>query len=53
VPGSAGSTGQGTNVLPVTGTSVWLWLAPAVLFIYVGLLALGATSRKRRRTLNS
>lgn len=48
--GAAGGTGGG--ILPVTGTSVWLWLAPAMIFIYLGLLALGATARRRRRVLD-
>jgi hypothetical protein len=49
--GSTGSTAT-PGVLPVTGTSVWLWVAPGVLFIYLGLLAIGTTARKRRRQLS-
>jgi Prealbumin-like fold domain len=54
VVGAAGSgvlSGTGSGTLPRTGTNVWAWLAPAVLLISAGLLVLGATGRKRRRTL--
>jgi hypothetical protein len=57
-PGTTGGPGGGVNgsagggILPVTGTSVWLWLAPAVLLLSLGLFAIGVTARKRRRFLN-
>ena len=52
--GGAGGATSGTTsgILPVTGTSVWLWLAPTVLFLSLGLLGISATTRKRRRVLN-
>jgi hypothetical protein len=49
VPGSI--SGSDSGVLPRTGTNVWMWLAPSVLLISLGLLALGATGRRRRRPL--
>ena len=53
-PGGVGGSASGTTsgILPVTGTSVWLWLAPAVLFLSLGLLGISGTARKRRRVLN-
>ena len=49
--GSGSVLGSGSGTLPRTGTNVWVWLAPAVVLISVGLLALGSTARKRRRAL--
>ena len=50
--GSGPAAGQATGaILPVTGTNVMLWLVPAVLLIALGLFAMGATTRKRRRIL--